>query len=210
MPYTRHCLITDTELEITNEELLEEIQYATKLTPEKAFFSRKDEVERLATVTAWFKADAVKRLPRRLRLIGADVFVNLRLPKGKRSHECQRCGGFHNERTCTRRKRCLKCSSTLHPTDAHRAPCGGTEGIDSCDCPFKCPSCNGPHAAFDANCPIRPKVMNGAVQRRDKAQLRAIRADGARSWRVASQLSHTGTREDAAEMEGIITNASQH
>ncbi|GKT43653.1 uncharacterized protein ColSpa_03834 [Colletotrichum spaethianum] len=47
VPCTRHCLITNTELEITTEELLEEIQIVTKLKPEKAYFSRKDEVEKL-------------------------------------------------------------------------------------------------------------------------------------------------------------------
>ncbi|GKT61205.1 putative reverse transcriptase [Colletotrichum tofieldiae] len=201
VPYTRHCLLTNTELEITTEELLEEIQATTKLKPEKAYFSRKDEAERLGTVTAWFKAEAVRQLPRRLRLMGASVFVNLQFPKEKRSPQCHRCGGFHNERTCTRRKRCLKCSSPSHTADQHRAPCGGTEGHDGCDCPFKCPSCNGPHAAFDVTCPIKPKVVKGVVQRRNKAQLRAIRAEGERSWRFATQQSHHQSREGGEEMD---------
>ncbi|KAL3291016.1 endonuclease reverse [Colletotrichum asianum] len=52
VPYTRHCLLTNTTLEISAEELLEEIQAMTKLKPEKAYFSTKDEVEKLGTVTA--------------------------------------------------------------------------------------------------------------------------------------------------------------
>ncbi|TIC95781.1 putative RNA-directed DNA polymerase from transposon BS [Colletotrichum higginsianum] len=108
VPYTRHCLLTNTELEITTEELLEEIQATTKLKPEKAYFSRKDEAERLGTVTAWFKAEAVRQLPRRLRLMGASVFVNLQFPKEKRSPQCHRCGGFHNERTRMRPSRVLQ------------------------------------------------------------------------------------------------------
>ncbi|KAK2758923.1 endonuclease reverse [Colletotrichum kahawae] len=92
VPYTRHCLLTNTTLEISAEELLEEIQAMTKLKPEKAYFSTKDE-----------------------------------------------------------------------------APCGGIEGLNGCDYPFKCLSCNGPHAAFDPTCPTKPKVVKGVVQRRDKA-----------------------------------------
>lgn len=56
-----------------NEELLEEIRFATNIKPGKAFFSKRDEAERLGTVTAWFKVEAIKRLPRCLRLIGAVV-----------------------------------------------------------------------------------------------------------------------------------------
>lgn len=209
VPCTRHCLITNTKLDITGEELLKKIQHATKLKPEKAFFSKKDEMEKLGTISAWFKVEAVRHLPRHLRLMGADVFVNLQFPKGRKSAQCHRCGGFHNERTCTRRKRCLKCSSTTYFTDAYRAPCGGTEGHNGYDCPLKCPSCNGPHAAFDATCPIRPKVVNGTIQRRDKAQLRAIRAEGARLWRMASQLSHIQTQRGESAMDGIIANELQ-
>ncbi|KZL82368.1 endonuclease reverse, partial [Colletotrichum incanum] len=209
VPFTRHCLLTNTELEITAEELLEEIQIATKLKPEKAYFSRKDEVEKLGTVTAWYRAEAVRQLPRRLRLMGASVFVNLQFPKEKRSPQCHRCGGFHSERTCTRRKRCLKCSSPSHTTDQHRAPCGGTEGHDGCDCPFECPSCNGPHAAFDATCPIKPKVVKGVVQRRNKAQLRAIRAEGERSWRIATQQSHRHSHEEGQVMDCAPGNETQ-
>ncbi|OHW97570.1 endonuclease reverse transcriptase [Colletotrichum incanum] len=115
--------------------LLQAQAATTKLKPEKAYFSRKDEAERLGTVTAWFKAEAVRQLPRRLRLMGASVFVNLQFPKERRSPQCHRC------------------------------------------------------------------VVKGVVQRRNKAQPRAIRAEGERSWRFATQQSHQQSREGGEEMD---------
>lgn len=204
VPHTRHCLITDTELEITNGEL-EEIRLATRVRPEKVYFSKKDEIERSGTVTAWFKVEAAKQIPLRARLLGANVYINLRLSKEKKSIECHRSGGFHNARICTRKRRCMKCSSAAHTTDEHRAPCGGTEGLNGCDCPFKCPTCNGPRAAHDPACPARPKVTHGTLQRRDQAQLRAIRAEGERAWKAASSLSYLQASQE--DNDCIVVNS---
>ncbi|KAK1837502.1 endonuclease reverse, partial [Colletotrichum chrysophilum] len=87
VPYTRHCLLTNIVLEITTEELLEEIQTMSKLKSEKAYFSKKDEIERLGTVTAWFKPEAARQLPRRLRLMGASIDILLTQEPSIRSEE---------------------------------------------------------------------------------------------------------------------------
>jgi hypothetical protein len=90
-----------------------------------------NETKQLGIATAWFRVKAARHLPRRTRLMGADVFFKPLIPQGEALREiCNCCGGFHNERICIWKRKCLECSSTGNETDENRASCGGIKGRD--------------------------------------------------------------------------------
>jgi hypothetical protein len=189
VPTTRWDFIENKAEKILDQELASEIAIHTGQTPIKAYFSKfNEDGSHTGTVTAWFKLEAASRIPRKAVLIGAEVFIRLSPPKEKPVLQCNKCGGFHNPRTCTRPRRCFICGTKDHLTKDHKAPCDSPD----CDCPPKCPNCNGPHKADSPTCLARPVLKDGVIQRKTKTQLLVIREAENMAWLEAKRLGHLG------------------
>ncbi|OJD25906.1 hypothetical protein ACJ73_02728 [Blastomyces percursus] len=132
---------------------------------------------------AWVgvQASGAHLFPNKLRLFSRPVTVN-RIRKSPKIPSCTRCHGFHMERNCARPLRCRECSNPSHPGD--------------CQSPARCCNCCGPHPSSSLDCPARPKVVAGQLERIPRRQLRSIREAGKKAFILAHQ---TPTREDNSE-----------
>ena len=94
---------------------------------------------RTALIT--FDADKLKKVPSSVRILGVPCKVSPR-HRTPKVVQCDSCLGYHAPKECGRPRRCMKCSSTSHPTEEHTsAPpaCGATR--EACACPARCANC---------------------------------------------------------------------
>lgn len=98
--------------------------------------------------------------------------------------QCENCHRFHGNRYPCKRKVCVKCARPIHEGECEKAiP--------------KCVNCRGPHAATDAKCEARPKVVKGAIRKPNPEQLREIRKTGDRARsRAFNEAGKAATKPD--------------
>lgn len=110
---------------------------------------------------------------KKMRLGAYRVLVRYMRPRSTFTTQCGKCFGFdHLEKTCSRAKRCACCGSTDHTREAHPR----CTVVDH-ECPSKCMNCNGPHAADDDKCPLRPVMGQEPLSFNAKASLRERQAN---------------------------------
>ena len=162
-----------TQEPINKQMALDEFKLQSDLSPLKFYFSNKNPLSStLVMAVPEYQARAV---PKWINLFGKNVQVKHK-PLRARIEQCTRCWDYHNPRTCTRTPRCRICSKRDHTEESHPSP--EDEGSsDPC-----CTNCCGPFLADHSNCPTRPTVHQGTIQRLSKSQYVAVRKAGARQF----------------------------
>lgn len=165
---------------ITDELALEEVKLQTGLSPVK--FYRSSKTPSSGTFILAVPEDHAKLVPTWIHLFGTDVRTKVKPPK-PRVELCPRCWGFHNPRTCTRSTRCHICGGRDHTEQSHPP----TQGP-------RCTNCCGLFPASHPDCPAKPIVQRGAIQRLSRNQLNAIRRTGMYQYQEKAQLHNVGPR----------------
>ena len=125
-------------------------------------------------------------LDKPFRLFGSSSLARL-LDKPQLPQQCTNCWDFHNGRKCRRTQRCKRCGKTGHE-------------LASCHAPEQCPNCLEPAPADHRDCPLKPRLARGAVQRPDNRQRKATRTLGAKRYKqrnIAPTTTPTTTTLDA-------------
>ena len=153
-------------VEISENAAKEEFIRQTGLAPQRFFASQKDPGS--GTFFMMTPKDPHTRIPPRVSLFSHPVTVRHR-PKRARVTQCRQCWGFHNSLKCTRKPRCRVCGSKEHVEESHQA---NQQPLPSCT------NCLGKHTADHPDCPLRPVMKQGTLQRPSKGQVRALRRAG--------------------------------
>lgn len=166
------------QVPINEQMALEEFKLQTGLSPLKLYRSNKN--PQSSTLIMAVPEDQAQTVPKWINLFGKNVQTKLK-PFRTRIEQCTQCWDYHNPRTCTRTPRCRICSKRDHTEETHPPP-EDDESSDPC-----CTNCCGPFPADHSNCPTRPTVYQGTIQRLSKSQFIAVRKAGARQHMLKDQ-----------------------
>lgn len=170
-----------TQMPITEHMALEEFKLQTSLSPLKFYRSSKNPLS--GTLIMAVPETQVQIVPRWVHLFGKNVQIK-RKPFRTRIEQCTQCWDYHNPRTCTRTPRCRICSKRDHTEDSHSSSNDEEDTSDPC-----CTNCCGPFPADHPNCPTRPTIQQGVIQRLSKSQFTAVRKAGARQHMLQDQAA---------------------
>lgn len=153
--------------DVTEEMAREEVQLITGLVPTKLTWSKKTLTNPMpsGTIVAHFKQSTNP-----FRMFGTSSLARL-VTKSPKPTQCPKCWAFHDTRLCNSEQRCNQCSAFGH---------------SSCEKPYRCINCKGPHAANEPRCPARPTVKFGNLIHPTQAHLKRIRQAGHKAWLLAN------------------------
>lgn len=156
------------KIPISEQSAKDELTFQTGLKPHRFYAPKKNPNSN--TYIMMLPKDPEVEVPSWVTLFGQSVMVKLKPPRA-RFTQCQRCWGFHNPRKCIRKPRCRVCGMTDHQEEVH--PAGQPSQP-------RCTNCLGRHPADHPDCPVRPTLQQGVIQRPSKLQVRALRRAGTR------------------------------
>ena len=188
-----------TQMPITEHMALEEFKLQTSLSPLKFYRSNKNPLS--GTLIMAVPETQAQIVPRWVHLFGKNVQIKQK-PFRTRIEQCTQCWDYHNPRTCTRTPRCRICSKRDHTEETHSS--SNVEDETSVPC---CTNCCGPFPADHSNCPTRPTIQQGVIQRLSKSQLIAVRKAGARQHMLQDQ---TATDEPPRNLGSSPTREQPH
>lgn len=162
---------------IDRDSVREEFTRQTGLQPHRFYAPGKNPDSN--TFIMMLPKDPNHKVPTRVTLFGQSVAVKFK-PRQARVTQCRRCWGFHNPLKCTRKPRCRICSASEHQEDGHQA------GLPPQP---RCTNCLGKHPADQLDCPLRPSLHQGVLQRPTKVQVRAFRRTGSRQDPQSAELA---------------------
>lgn len=159
--------IDKTTVEVTPEIALEEIKFELGVVPKRVAWTKKS-VSNPGQVGSMIVSFASPVRP--FRLFSTSTISRI-LKRSPRITQCNRCWGFHDQRTCNRDTKCSQCASKNHKF---------CQGIP------KCCNCRGPHATSDLNCPARPIIRRGIIIHPTRPEIAKFRAAGEIAWNIAN------------------------
>lgn len=174
------------QVPITEQMALDEFKLQTGLSPLKFYRSSKNPLS--GTLIMAVPETQAQIVPKWINLFGKNVQVKHKPPRA-RIEQCTRCWDYHNPRTCIRKPRCRICSQKDHTEEHH--PSTPEEALDP-----SCANCCGPFPADHPNCPTRPTVQQGVIQRLSRSQFIAVRKAGARQHKMKDQSKATEPSRD--------------
>lgn len=157
---------------ISDNAALEEFKLQTGTSPLKLYWSNKSATATEGTVIFAVPVEAAPKVPPWIYFFGRNLRIKRKLFR-PRVQQCTRCWDFHNQRTCTRVPKCRLCGAKDHTEETHPRPDLGKKES------FRCANCCGPFAADHPGCLVRPSLAQGAITRKSKTQIAAIRRSGA-------------------------------
>ncbi|ODM15965.1 hypothetical protein SI65_08399 [Aspergillus cristatus] len=169
-----------TQVPITEHMALEEFKLQTGLSPLKFYRSTKNPLS--GTLIMAVPDTQAQIVPKWVHLFGKNVQIK-RKPFRTRIEQCTQCWDYHNPWTCTRTPRCRICSKKDHTEEAHSSP-NEEETSDPC-----CTNCCGPFPADHSNCPTKPTIQQGVIQRLTRSQFIAVRKAGAHQHMLQDQTA---------------------
>ena len=160
----------ETRRETSLEDLKEEAYAMTGVPPTRAAWGKKtDGLGKTAFISF------PKPINKPFRLFGTS---DLARPAKERLTplQCIRCHGFHNTRACRGSLRCGRYGSTKHLSLAYNAK-------------PQCLNCLGPHKARNGSCPVKPKPVNGVLQRLTQSQRKQARKAGLTAYKATADAT---------------------
>ncbi|POS84803.1 hypothetical protein EPUL_005394 [Erysiphe pulchra] len=174
VPMKINC-IDKTTVEVTPEIALEEIKFELGVVPKRVTRTKKS-ISNPGPVGSMIVSFASP--VRAFRLFSTSTIARM-IKRTPRITQCNRCWGFHDQRTCNRDNKCPRCASKNHKL------CQGTP---------KCFNCRGPHATSDLNCPAKSIIRRGIIIHPSRTEIAKFRAAGETAWNIANPQILAQTR----------------
>ena len=176
-----------TQVPVTEQMALDEFKLQTGLSPLRFYRSNKNPLS--GTLVMAVPETQVQTVPKRVYLFGENIPIKHK-PLRPRIEQCTQCWDYHNPRTCTRIPRCRICSQKDHSEELH------SHHNHKKSPEPNCANCCGPFPADHSNCPTKPTIQQGVIQRLSRSQFIAVRKAGARQHMLKDQTDTTGPPEN--------------
>jgi len=169
------------QVPINDQMALDEFKLQTGLLPLK--FYRSNKTPHSSTLVMATHEAQAHTVPQWVHLFGKNIQIKRKIPRA-RIEQCTRCWDYHNPRTCSRSRRCRVCSRKDHTEETH-------PHSNANESELYCTNCCRPSPADHPDCPARPTLKQGIIQRLSRSQLLALRKAGERQHMRTLQSEST-------------------
>lgn len=175
-----------TQVPVTEQMALDEFKLQTGLSLLRFYRSNKNPLS--GTLVMAVPETQVQTVPKRVYLFGENIPIKHK-PLRPRIEQCTQCWDYHNPRICTRIPRCRICSQKDHNEELHSHHNHNKSPEPNCA------NCCGPFPADHSNCPTKPTIQQGVIQRLSRSQFIAVRKAGTRQQMLKTRLTQLSPLE---------------